>query len=62
MPNKLHTIFCHRCGEFMNYPYEHKDELYHKDCLPYVARTFISIDEACRYADREAYESQFNKS
>ena len=35
MPN-LKTVFCHKCGKFMDCPYlSIKDnELYHKECLP----------------------------
>ena len=41
MSNKLHTVFCHKCSKFMNYPYEHKGELYHNWCLPiFFAPTF----------------------
>jgi hypothetical protein len=34
MPNGLHTIFCHKCGKAMTYPYEQDNELYHRECLP----------------------------
>ena len=30
----LHTIYCHKCGKAMTYPYEQSDELYHSWCLP----------------------------
>lgn len=40
MPNKLYTVFCHKCNKFMNYPYEHKGELYHKECLPFKVFVF----------------------
>ena len=35
MPN-LHTCFCHKCNQFMPYPYQsvQDEELYHKQCLP----------------------------
>ena len=26
----LHTIYCHKCGKAMTYPYEEGGELYHK--------------------------------
>lgn len=37
MPN-LKTIFCHKCGKAMTYPYKSRvdGELYHKWCLPYL--------------------------
>ena len=30
----LHTIYCHKCGKAMTYPYEECGELYHNQCLP----------------------------
>ena len=28
----LHTSFCHKCGKWMEFPYEQDGELYHKWC------------------------------
>jgi hypothetical protein len=34
MSSGLHTIYCHKCGKAMTYPYEERGELYHSWCLP----------------------------
>ena len=43
--NGLHTIYCHKCGKAMTYPYEEHEELYHSWCLP--------SNDALVFADEE---------
>jgi hypothetical protein len=55
--NGLHTVFCHKCGKAMTYPYEQDNELYHRECLP----TLFADEEYEKYLDEKVYNSGSNE-
>ena len=64
MPNSLHTIFCHKCGKAMTYPYEQRGELYHKECLPVNIDNQLkfAVAEYDKYLDREVYNPSVDEA
>ena len=39
----LHTTFCHKCGLWMEFPYEEDNKLYHQWCLPQYQEEYKPI-------------------
>ena len=56
----LHTIFCHKCGKAMTYPYMQSDELYHKWCLPLISSPSLIEDILNPYLGRMEILEHYN--
>jgi len=41
----LRTTFCHKCGLWMEFPYEKDNKLYHQWCLPHSTLDTLKNNE-----------------
>ena len=58
----LHTIYCHKCGKAMTYPYEEGGELYHKQCLPSNDALVFADEEYDKYLEEHVYNPNIDEN
>ena len=58
----LHTIYCHKCGKAMTYPYEESGELYHSWCLPSNDALVFADEEYDKYLEEHVYNPNIDEN